>query len=103
MSVKILNNVENIRRLILKKVSFLFLLIFLSVILTACSNEYISITEDESNAIAQYCSYLLLKYDKNHRDEIRLLDENTDFVNELAALPGVKIAVLVSYNGDYMG
>ncbi|MBP5160254.1 MAG: DUF4956 domain-containing protein [Lachnospiraceae bacterium] len=35
--------------------------------------------------------------------EIRLLDENTDFVNELAALPGVKNAVLVSYNGDYMG
>lgn len=35
--------------------------------------------------------------------EIRLLDENTDFVNELAALAGVKSAVLVSYNGDYMG
>ncbi len=59
----------------MKKVSFLFLLIFLSVILTACSSEYISITEDESNAIAQYCSYLLIKYDKNHRDDIRLLDE----------------------------
>ena len=35
--------------------------------------------------------------------EVRLNDENTDFVNRLSALPGVESAVLVSYNGDYMG
>jgi hypothetical protein len=35
--------------------------------------------------------------------EIRLQDDNTDFVNELSELPGVESAVLVSYNGDYMG
>lgn len=35
--------------------------------------------------------------------EVRLNDENTDFINELSALPGVESAVLVSYNGDYMG
>ncbi len=35
--------------------------------------------------------------------EIRLLDDNTDFINELAGMPGVQSAVLVSYNGDYMG
>ena len=35
--------------------------------------------------------------------EIRLKDENTDFVNELAAMDGVQSAVLVSYNGDYIG
>jgi len=35
--------------------------------------------------------------------EVRLKDANTDFVNALAALPGVRSAVLVSYNGDYMG
>ena len=35
--------------------------------------------------------------------EIRLRDGNTDFVNELADLSGVSSAVLVSYNGDYMG
>ena len=35
--------------------------------------------------------------------EIRLRGGNTDFVNELAALEGVTSAVLVSYNGDYMG
>jgi len=35
--------------------------------------------------------------------EIRLRDENTDFVNELSELAGVQSAVLVSYSGDYMG
>ena len=35
--------------------------------------------------------------------EIRLQDDNTDFINELSELPGVDSAVLVSYNGDYMG
>ena len=35
--------------------------------------------------------------------EVRLADENTDFVNELSELDGVESAVLVSYNGDYMG
>lgn len=35
--------------------------------------------------------------------EIRLKNENTDFINAIAALNGVSSAVLVSYNGDYMG
>ena len=35
--------------------------------------------------------------------EIRLKDDNTDFVNALSDLNGVESAVLVSYNGDYMG
>lgn len=35
--------------------------------------------------------------------EIRLKDDNTDFVNRLSELDGVGSAVLVSYNGDYMG
>ena len=35
--------------------------------------------------------------------EIRLKDDNTDFVNALADMEGVSSAVLVSYNGDYMG
>ena len=34
--------------------------------------------------------------------EIRLKDESTDFMNELADMDGVRSAVLVSYNGDYM-
>ena len=35
--------------------------------------------------------------------EIRLKDDNTDFINELADMDGIKSAVLVSYNGEYMG
>jgi len=35
--------------------------------------------------------------------EVRLKDDNTGFVNALADLEGVSSAVLVSYNGDYMG
>lgn len=35
--------------------------------------------------------------------EIRMKDENTDFINGLSELPGVNSAVLVSYNGEYMG
>ena len=35
--------------------------------------------------------------------EIRLKDESTDFINLLSDTEGVSDAVLVSYNGDYMG
>lgn len=35
--------------------------------------------------------------------EIRLKDDNTDFINALIDLAGVNSAVLVSYNGEYMG
>ena len=35
--------------------------------------------------------------------EVRLKGESTDFVNALADMEGVSSAVLVSYNGDYMG
>lgn len=35
--------------------------------------------------------------------EVRLKDDNTDFINVLSEMPGVQSAVLVSYNGDYMG
>lgn len=35
--------------------------------------------------------------------EIRMKDDNTDFINMLSAMNGVNSAVLVSYNGEYMG
>lgn len=35
--------------------------------------------------------------------DIRLKDDNTDFISTLADTPGVNSAVLVSYNGEYMG
>lgn len=35
--------------------------------------------------------------------EIRMNDDNTDFINTLSEMEGVNNAVLVSYNGDFMG
>lgn len=35
--------------------------------------------------------------------EVRLKEDDTDFINILSEMPGVNSAVLVSYNGDYMG
>ena len=35
--------------------------------------------------------------------EIRLKDDDTAFINTLSDMDGVESAVLVSYNGDYMG
>ena len=35
--------------------------------------------------------------------EIRMKTDNTDFINNLSEIPGVHSAVLVSYNGEYMG
>ncbi len=35
--------------------------------------------------------------------EIRMKDDNTDFINALSEMDGVNSAVLVSYNGEYMG
>ncbi|MBP1542484.1 MAG: DUF4956 domain-containing protein [Oscillospiraceae bacterium] len=34
--------------------------------------------------------------------EIRMKDDDTDFINALSDISGVQSAVLVSYNGDYM-
>lgn len=35
--------------------------------------------------------------------EIRLKEDNTDFINAIADMEGIHSAVLVSYNGEYMG
>lgn len=35
--------------------------------------------------------------------EIRMKNDNTDFINELSEMNGIRSAVLVSYNGEYMG
>lgn len=35
--------------------------------------------------------------------DVRLNGDNTDFINALSDIPGVNSAVLVSYNGEYMG
>lgn len=49
----------------------------------------------KSKSVAQGC--IELNY------EIRLKGTDTEFINELAELPGVSHTVMVSYNGDYMG
>ncbi len=35
--------------------------------------------------------------------EVRLKEDDTDFINILSEMPGVNSVVIVSYNGDYMG
>lgn len=35
--------------------------------------------------------------------EVRLKEDDTDFINILSEMPGINNAVIVSYNGDYMG
>lgn len=35
--------------------------------------------------------------------EVRLEEDDTDFINALSEMPGVNSVVMVSYNGDYMG
>lgn len=35
--------------------------------------------------------------------EVRMREDNTDFINVLSEMEGVNSAVLVSYNGEYMG
>lgn len=35
--------------------------------------------------------------------EIRMKNDNTDFINALSEIEGIRSAVLVSYNGEYMG
>lgn len=81
------------------------------------SNPYIVVLQcagSESEARARACleqtTYKCLVKSKTAQKglvelnlEVRLKDDNTDFINTLAELPGVSSAVLVSYNGDYLG
>ena len=61
------------------------------------------------NFLEQYTQRCVLKSKTAQKElvelnlEIRLKEDNTDFINALSAMPGVSSAVLVSYNGDYMG
>ena len=48
---------------------------------------------------AQDCRYGEVELDL----EVRMKDGDTGFVNTLGDMEGVRSAVLVSYNGDYMG
>jgi len=81
------------------------------------SNPYIVVIQcadhaAEEQAVAYLkarCSRCVTKSKSVQKDlvemnlEIRLKDDNTGFINELTDIVGVISAVLVSYNGDYMG
>ncbi|MCR4624585.1 MAG: hypothetical protein K5795_01285 [Lachnospiraceae bacterium] len=70
----------------MKKMKMLVaLFIIMGCMITGCSSgPHIELTEEESDAIAQYSAYLLLKYDKNKTAERKLLDikELEDIYNE---------------------
>ena len=60
----------------MKKFLALAMFAVLSVLLAGCYQiEYPDLSEENSDAIAQYSAYLLLKYDKNHMAERKLLDK----------------------------
>lgn len=94
----------------------IFMLIFVNK--KSSDNPYILILncydEDSENRAMQYISTYVKKSVVKSKTvssnsaieitlEIRLKDMSTSFVNKLASIDGVNNAVLVSYNGDYMG
>ena len=65
---------------------FLVIVMLISMsLLSACSSNNINLTDEESDAIAQYCAHLLLKYDGNKVAQRKLLDidELEDYYKEL--------------------
>ena len=77
------------------------------ILVVRCENQ-----ESESNAmqyVGQNTDRMVVKSKSVQKGlietnyEVRLEDDNTAFVNTLSGLEGVSSAVLVSYNGDYMG
>ncbi len=80
------------------------------------TNPYIAVVNCSDHAAEQRAAYLKTQTQrmvikgktaqKNAIEvnfEVRLKDDNTDFINVLSEMEGVQSAVLVSYNGDYMG
>ncbi len=77
------------------------------IVVLQCSN-----TQSEKAAaayLAENTTKCVVKSKTAHKGmvelncEVRLKDADTDFINTLADMEGVQSAVLVSYNGDYMG
>ncbi len=77
------------------------------ILVVRCDNQ-----ESETNAtgyIGQNTEKMVIKSKSVQKGnielnfEVRLKNENTSFINALSDMEGVSSAVLVSYNGDYMG
>jgi uncharacterized membrane protein YhiD involved in acid resistance len=76
------------------------------VVLDCCDYESEKSAMDYLKKQVQHCvvkSKTARRGDIELNIEIRLKGANTDFVNSLSEMEGVNSAVLVSYNGDYMG
>lgn len=58
---------------------------------------------DESVLRSTLKSKTAVREDMELTIEVRLKDDNTDFINELSDMQGINSVAIVSYNGDYMG
>ena len=81
------------------------------------SNPYIAVVRCTDEAAASHAEHLIKASTQRAivkskgispagievNTEVRLKDGGTEFVSQLMSIPGVKSAVLVSYNGDYQG
>ena len=70
----------------MRKILAVLMILVMSVSVSGCAmGPYQELTEEQSNAIAQYSAYLLLKYDRNKKAERKLLDikEIEDYYEEL--------------------
>ena len=59
----------------MRKIALILCFVLVVFSFTACSGVNIPLTDEESDAIAQYSAYLILKYDKNKNAERKLLDK----------------------------
>ena len=76
------------------------------VVLTCDNSESEKIASDYLKQQTEKCVVKSKTAQKNRIEltmEIRMKSDNTDFINTLADMSGVTSAVLVSYNGEYMG
>ena len=77
------------------------------IVVLECDGQH---SEEQVRALLNACTQRCVLKSKTVRAgsvelnlEIRLKEDNTAFVNDLARMEGVRSAVLVSYNGDYLG
>lgn len=76
------------------------------VVLTCTGHESETAAADYLSHVTQRCTVKSKSAQKGMVEvnfEIRMKNDDTDFINKLSEMPGVKSAVLVSYHGDYMG
>lgn len=77
------------------------------IIVLSCTNHDVEMQAmDFLNGQVERCVVKSKSAQKNLIEvnmEVRLKDDNTDFINSIADIEGVNSAIMVSYNGEYMG